>query len=268
MAEDQADRLKDRPEETWEEILRRLRTRETPARGMFARVQAGPENSGEIADDPAVRLVVLHPQYPHTRGDIGSPGYVFAMSALTGRGTAQRMNRNMIVFLAADARRYTELDEAVRKYLAWKDIGDRIPELDLSTQQVAQAHKRLKDADETIDLRISTAYHWLLVPVQPAVDRPVSLDEIKTDTAKDRLAETRQRQATRRRPAAHRAGAAEHPAGPGPVPVFRLGRRAHRGGQALGVLLPVRLPAPAGRAFGARPRYRRGLRSGDLGPGR
>ena len=56
------------------------------------------------------------------------------MSALAGRGNAQRMNRNMIVFLAADARRYEELDEAVRKYLAWKDIGDRdrITELDLS----------------------------------------------------------------------------------------------------------------------------------------
>jgi predicted AAA+ superfamily ATPase len=189
MAEDQADRLKDRPEETWEEILRRLRTRETPVRGMFARVQAGPENSGEIADDPAVRLVLLHPRYPHTRGDAASPGSVFAMSTLTGRGNAQRMNRNMILFLAADARRYSELDEAVRKYLAWKDIGDRIGELDLSTQQITQAAKRLKDADETVDLRISAAYHWLLVPVQPVVDRPVSLDEIKTDTAKERLAE-------------------------------------------------------------------------------
>ena len=64
----------------------------------------------------------------------------------------------------------TELDEAVRKYLAWKDIAgteDRIPELDLPPQQAAQAHKRLKDADETVDLRISAAYHWLLVPVQP-----------------------------------------------------------------------------------------------------
>jgi predicted AAA+ superfamily ATPase len=189
MAEDQADRLTDRPEETWEEILRRLRSREAPVRGMFARVQAGPENSGEIADDPAVRLVILHPRYPHARGDSTSPGYVFAMSALAGRGSAQRMNRNMIVFLAADTRRYLELDEAVRKYLAWKDIGDRVPELDLSTQQITQAAKRLKDADETVDLRISAAYHWLLVPVQPMTDHPVSLDEIKTDTAKDRLAE-------------------------------------------------------------------------------
>ena len=189
MAEDQADRLKDRPEETWEEILLRLREREAPVRGMFARVQIGPENSGEIADDPAVRLVVLHPRFSHTRGDVASPAYTFAVSALSRRGSGQRINRNMIVFLAADARRYAELDEAVRKYLAWKNIGDRIPELDLLTQQINQARKRLKDADETVDLRISAAYHWLLVPVQPMADRPVSLDEIKTDTAKEHLAE-------------------------------------------------------------------------------
>ena len=158
---------------------------------MFARVQIGPDRSAEIADEPAVRLVILHPQFRHTRGDSASPASVFASSALTGRGNAQRMNRNMIVFLAPDAKRYEELDEAVRKYLAWKDIAvseDRIRELDLSAQQAAQARKRLKDADETVDLRISTAYHWLLVPVQPA-GQPVSLDEIKTDTAKDRLAE-------------------------------------------------------------------------------
>jgi predicted AAA+ superfamily ATPase len=191
MAEDQADRLKERPEETWAEILDRLRGKELSARGMFARVQICPDRSAEIPDEPAVRLVILHPQFRHTRGDSASPASVFASSALTGRGNAQRMNRNMIVFLAADAKRYEELDEAVRKYLAWKDIAgseDRIRELDLSAQQAAQARKRLKDADETIDLRISGAYHWLLVPVQSS-GQPVSLDEIKTDTAKDRLAE-------------------------------------------------------------------------------
>ncbi len=191
LAQDQADRLRDRPEEAWAEILRRLSSREGPARGMFARVQVGPERSAEIADDPAVRLVILHPMYPHTRGDDGSKASVFAASAMVSRGSAQRMNRNMIAFLAPDAKRYEELDEAVRKYLAWHDIAsseDRIRELDLSAQQAAQAKKRLKDADETVNLRISGAYHWLLVPVQPA-GRPVTLDEIKTDTAKERLAE-------------------------------------------------------------------------------
>jgi predicted AAA+ superfamily ATPase len=190
MAREQADRLKERPEETWEEILRRLRALESSARGMFARVQIGPETSAEIPDDPAVRLVIVHPRFRHSRGD-ESTAHTFALSALQGRGSAQRMNRNMIVFLTADGRRYEELDDAVRQYLAWKDIAgseDRIREIDLSMQQAAQARKRLKDADDTVNLRISAAYHWLLIPVQPA-DRPVSLDEIKTDAAKDRLAE-------------------------------------------------------------------------------
>lgn len=61
LAKDQADRLRDRPEETWAEILRRLGSREGSVRGMFARVQIGPDRSAEINDDPAVRLVILHP---------------------------------------------------------------------------------------------------------------------------------------------------------------------------------------------------------------
>jgi predicted AAA+ superfamily ATPase len=191
MAEDAADQLKERPWDSWEEILRRLNSRESSVRGTFTKVQIGPGASAEIADDPAVRLVILHPQFRHTRGDLTSTAGTFASSALLGRGNAQRMNRNMIVFLAPDARRYESLDDAVRHYLAWKDIAgseDRIRELDLGAQQAAQARKRLEDADKTVWLRISDTYHWLLVPVQGAVG-PVSLDEMKTDTAKDRLAE-------------------------------------------------------------------------------
>jgi hypothetical protein len=191
MAREHADRLKERPDETWEEVLRRLRLREASARGMFARVQVGPERSEEIPDEPAVRLVIMHPRFWHTRGDDTSGARVFASSAAAGRGTAHRMNRNMIVFLAADSKRYEELDDAVRQYLAWDYLAgseERIRELDLPPQQAAQARKRLKDADETVGLRISAAYHWLLVPVQSA-GGPLTLDPIKTDTAKDRLAE-------------------------------------------------------------------------------
>ena len=191
MAEDLADRLKERPWDSWEEILRRLNSRESSTRGMFARVQIGPVASGDIADDPAVRLVILHPQYRHARGDMTSGAATFASSAMVQRGTAQRMNRNMIVFLALDQREYDSLDDAVRHYLAWKDIAgteDRIHELDLGAQQAAQARKRLEDADRTVWLRIARAYHWLLVPVQGA-SGPVTLDAIKTDTAKDQLAD-------------------------------------------------------------------------------
>ena len=190
MAREHADRLKDRPEETWAEIVRRLAP-ERSTRGMFAQVQIGPERSDDIPDEPAVRLVIMHPQYRHSRGDFDGDAGHFALSASQGRGTAHRLNRNMVVFLAADAKRYQELDDAVRQYLAWKELAgseDRIRELELPPQQAAQARKRLKDADETVGLRISATYQWLLVPVQTTTS-PLRMDELKADTNKDRLAE-------------------------------------------------------------------------------
>jgi predicted AAA+ superfamily ATPase len=191
MAREHADRLKDRPEETWAEILDRLRAREPSVRGMFARVQAGPERSDDIPDEAAVRLVIVHPQFRHTRGDFDSTAAHFASMAAQGRGTAHRLNRNMLVFLAADAKRYEELDDAVRQYLAWTELAgteDRIRELELPPQQAAQARKRLTEAKTTVDLRISATYHWLLVPVQ-TTSSPLRIDELKADTNKDRLAE-------------------------------------------------------------------------------
>ena len=191
LAREHADRLRDRPDETWEEILRRLRDRELRTKGNFARVQVGPEGSAEVADDPAVRLVIFHPRFRHTRNDQASEAMVFADSAMQNRGNSPRMNRNMIVFLAPDAKRYEELDQAVRDFLAWQSIAateERIRELDLSAQQAAQAKKKLKDADETVNLRIGTAYQWLLVPVQ-SPSQGITLDESKADTAKEHLAE-------------------------------------------------------------------------------
>jgi hypothetical protein len=192
MAREHADRLKDREEETWEEILRRLRTREASSRGTNTRVQVGPETSDEIPDnEPVVRLVIMHPQYQHSRSNESSGAMVFADKVLHNRGHAQRMNRNMVVFLAPDTKRYEELDQSVRDYLAWQSIASseaRIQELDLTAHQAAQARKKFKDADETVNLRISASYHWLLVPTQPQ-GRSLSIDVIKTDTAKERLAE-------------------------------------------------------------------------------
>ncbi len=185
MAREHADRLKDRPEETWAEILDRLRALETSTRGMFTRVQAGPERSDDIPDEPAVRLVIMHPQYRHARADVDGPAGHFASMAVQGRGTAHRINRNMVVFLAADAKRYEELDDAVRQYLAWRELAgteDRIRELELPPQQAGQARKRLKDADETVNLRISASYQWPLVPMQ-TTSSPLRIDELKADTS-------------------------------------------------------------------------------------
>jgi hypothetical protein len=64
-----------------------------------------------------------------------------------------------------------------------------VEELDLTAQQAAQARTRRDAADKTVALRIADAYHWLLVPVQPQPDRPVTWDVVRADGAKERLAE-------------------------------------------------------------------------------
>jgi hypothetical protein len=192
IALDYADRLRESPDKAEDEILRRLRDRELGTRGLFARVQAGPETSAEIPDDPFARLVMLHPRFQHSRRDETSTATMFAESTVLNRGSSPRFNRNMIVFLGPDAKRAEELDQAVRDFFAWQSIAateDRIKELDLSAQQAAQARQRLREADQTVDLRIAGTYHWVLFPVPASGDRPVRLDELKADSAKDRLAE-------------------------------------------------------------------------------
>jgi predicted AAA+ superfamily ATPase len=192
IARDYADRLRDRPDDVWAEIIRRLTEHEMHARGAFARVHIGSEDTGDIPDDPAARLVIVHPRYRHSRGDDESAAMMFARRALETRGSSQRVNRNMIVFLAPDVRRMEELDEAAREYLAWRSIAaseERISELGLSIQQAAQARNRLKSADQTVALRIVDTYHWLLVPVQPQADRPITWEAQRADGSRERLAE-------------------------------------------------------------------------------
>src|SRR5260370_4786856 len=182
LARDYADRLRDRQEDAWADIVRRLTEHEMRCRGAFSRVQIGASDTGDIPDDPDVRLVIVHPQYRHARGDDASPAMLFARRALDTRGSAQRVNRNMVVFVAADTNRLEELEEAVRDYLAWNSIAgtkERILELDLTGQQAAQAATRLAAAPQAAGPRITAAYHWALVPVQPQSGPPVTWDAVR-----------------------------------------------------------------------------------------
>ena len=190
MAREHADRLKDRPEETWAEILDRLKKHEQPVRGMFARVQIGPERSEDIPEEPAVRLVIMHPQYRHARGDVASSAMIFATSAAAGRGSAHRLNRNMIVFLAATAsgmrssmtRSGTTLPG--RTWLAARN-GSGTSTCHRSKPRRPEA---AKEADETVAVRISASYQWLLIPAL-ALGGQLRIEESKADTTRDRLAE-------------------------------------------------------------------------------
>jgi hypothetical protein len=91
---------------------------------------------------------------------------VEAKSILEMRGNAPRLFRNALVFLAVDQSRLQDLDEAVRRFLAWDSIVAESETLDLSPNQVKQAENQRTSADTAVTARLPEAYQWLLVPVQ------------------------------------------------------------------------------------------------------
>ena len=70
------------------------------------------------------------------------------------------------MFLAVDHTRLQDLDEAVRRYLAWESILAEQKELDLTAHQVKQAEGQRDSADGAVTARLPEAYQWLLVPTQ------------------------------------------------------------------------------------------------------
>ena len=67
-----------------------------------------------------------------------------------------------------------DLDEAIRRFLAWESIIDDRELLELTMPQVKQAEDQRKNSDGLVRSRILDAYQWLLVPTQPAPQ-----DEVK-----------------------------------------------------------------------------------------
>jgi predicted AAA+ superfamily ATPase len=164
LAEDRAEQYKRDPDAVVKELEKRLRAglRNT---GDFARIHAMPESGQDVPDDMDARLVVLGVDHPYNK-ETSSRAEVAAKAIFESRGNTPRLFRNSLVFLAVDQARLQDLDEAVRRYLAWESILLEKDTLDLSPHQVKQAENQKESADGVVESRIPEAYQWLLVPVQ------------------------------------------------------------------------------------------------------
>ena len=130
-------------------------------------VHVAPLQTSDIIDEPQARVVVLHPEHTHKRGNGSSEALNFAKKVLEERGNSPRLYRNMLVFIAPDQTDMEALQEAIREHLAWQSIQNDEEQLNLDAQQRKQVQAQLARTKTTVESRLQEAYTWLLVPYQP-----------------------------------------------------------------------------------------------------
>lgn len=164
LADDRAEQLKGDPDAVTGEVGRLVR-HDLQKKGDFSRVHPLARTSGDVPDDKDARLVVFGIEYPHAK-DTATPAFTAAQEFLQTRGTAPRIYRNTLVFLAADKTRLQDLDDAVRQYLAWSSIVAEVETLNLDPHQTKQAISRKESAQSAVAARLPETYQWLIVPTQ------------------------------------------------------------------------------------------------------
>jgi predicted AAA+ superfamily ATPase len=164
IAEDRAEQLKREPDKVIHELEKQLRS-DLGKTGEFRRVHALPHSGQDVPDGLDTRLVVLRADHPYSK-EAGNPAESAARMILETRGNSPRLYRNTLLFLAVDKSRLQDLDEAVRRYLAWESILDEKDTMNLSPHQVKQAETQRLAAYSAVTARLPEAYQWLLVPTQ------------------------------------------------------------------------------------------------------
>jgi predicted AAA+ superfamily ATPase len=185
LAEDRAEQLKRDLDKTAEELDRRILA-DVRKTGEFARIHPLPRSGADVPDDRDARLVVLPAEHPYSK-ETGNAAESAARAILESRGSAPRIYHNTLAFLAADRVRLQDLDEAVRKHLAWESILKEKETLNLDPHQVKHAETQAKAADGAVAARVPEVYQWLLVPEQTSPKAQVTWTAIRL-TGGDALA--------------------------------------------------------------------------------
>ncbi len=179
LADDRAHQLERDPDKLHAELKRRLEKdlgfnpRNANLSGDFARIHLLPRGGAEVPDELVTRLVVLDIDHDYARGQAKNPAEAAAQAILESRGSGPRLYRNSLVFLAADRTRLQDLDDALRRYLAWHSILEDKDSLNLDPHQVRQATTQHEAADGAVTARLPEAYQWVLTPGQKNPRSPI-----------------------------------------------------------------------------------------------
>lgn len=140
----------------------------------LCRLHICPVSSQDVPDDQTVGLVLLRPQdtFRQSLPDAENNAVSTAEEILNNRGSAPRIYRNMLVFVAPDYELIKSVRAEMRMYLAWSSMYREREQLNLDATQNRDVESNVSRSKDTVELRICEAYCWLLVP---GIDRKVDI---------------------------------------------------------------------------------------------
>jgi hypothetical protein len=131
------------------------------------RVYRYPEEDRDVADEPRLSLVVLDLHQGAAEDELPPATEQFVTGVLKQHGKGFRKHANMLIFLAPDQARTSEVTEAARRLLALRNIDeDRTTKRQLTEEQLKDLAGRLREAETRLPAALMTAYRLVLVPAK------------------------------------------------------------------------------------------------------
>ena len=176
-----------------EEIVDRLEK----AVGRRSDVQVCPTSPSEVPDTDKLQLVILPPRtsLPSRAGEQDTAeAEALNILKFSGDDNQQRGFRNTLLFLTAKRDAVRDLENHVKRYMAWRSIvhGNSLHSAvqGLKEGRLKQANENVTSASNQVKTALSKAYRWALAPSQadPQKDE-YTMSPSQTDPEDSRMAQ-------------------------------------------------------------------------------
>ena len=140
------------------------------------RVYRYPTEDRDVADEPRLSLIVLDLHQVTAEDEIPKETAEFVGRILKQHGKGFRKHANVLIFLAPDTQRASEVIDAARRLLALRSIDEhKATKSKLSDEQLKDLAGRLREAEARLPSALMNAYRHVLVPAEKKTILPFDM---------------------------------------------------------------------------------------------
>lgn len=155
------------------EIVTLVRAEERHRGTGFLRVHGAPDDPLGIEDAYETALILFPPTAWQRGRELDTPAMSLAADIVEHKGPGQRRNRNRLAFLAPDQAALEDIQNVVRKKLAWASIvRDARGLLQLPPAQEDDAKKKYAEQETAALNAVRRGWKHLLLPQEPQPSSP------------------------------------------------------------------------------------------------